>query len=124
MESRAVAKGQRQPSVVCLSAVADVVARLPLLYRVVEHGDDDVRIELHLKAGSREVLRFVPAGGDNVACFLAPDLERPAAAPSAARLTRAVEILDADLHWAASQPCAEQGHSILAALVRFRGSML
>jgi hypothetical protein len=114
----------REPSVVCLTAVADVVDRLPALYLVVDHSEDDVRIELNMKANAWEVLRFVPAGGDNVACFLSSHLEISSAAPFPAWLVQAIEMLDADLHWDAYHPCADQGKQMLAALVTFRGSML
>lgn len=124
MQSRFVSRRHSEPSVVCLSAVAQVVERLPPLYRVVEHSEDDVRIELNMKANAWEVLRFVPAGGDNVACFLSSHLESFDAAPFAAWLIQAIETLEADLYWAAYHPCAEQGSWMLAALVKFRGSML
>lgn len=61
MQHRSASASHREPSVVCLSAVADLVERLPPLYRVVEHSEDDVRIELSMKANAWEVLRFVPA---------------------------------------------------------------
>ena len=108
----------------CLTAVAHLVEGLPALYRVVEHSEHDVRIELNMKAGAWEVLRFVPAGGDNVACFLSSHLESSDAAPLPAWLTQASDTLEADLHWAAYRPCADQGNEMLAALVRFRASML
>jgi hypothetical protein len=124
MHGRYPSPRQREPSVVCLTAVADVVDRLPALYRVVEHSEDDVRIDLYMKASAWEVLRFIPAGGDNVACFLSSHLESPGLAPFPAWLIQAIERLEADLHWAAYHPCADQGNEMLAALVTFRGSML
>jgi hypothetical protein len=124
MHNRSLSTRHSEPSVVCLTAVAQVIERLPPLYRVVEHSEGDVRIELNMKANAWEVLRFVPASGDNVACFLSSHLESPAAAPFPAWLIQAAETLEADLHWAAYRPCAEQGNEMLAALVRFRASML
>ena len=124
MQGRYLSPRHRDPSVVCLTAVADVVERLPALYHVVEHGDDDVRIELNMKASAWEVLRLVPAGGDNVACFLSSHLESPGLSPFPAWLIKAIDILEADLRWAAYHPCVDQGHQMLGALVRFRASML
>ncbi len=124
MQSRSLSPRHSEPSVVCLTAVAHVVERLPPLYRVVERGEDDVRIDLNMKANAWEVLRFVPAGGHSVACFLSSHLESPGPAPFPAWLIQAVETLEADLQWAAYRPCAEQGNEMLAALVRFRASML
>ena len=114
----------RELAVFCLTAIAAVVDRLPALYRVVEAGEDDVRIELNMKATAWEVLRLIAAGGDNVACSLSRHLESPPAAPFPDWLTRATEALEADMHWAASRTCTEQANEMLAALVRFRGSML
>jgi hypothetical protein len=108
----------------CLTAVAHVVERLPALYRVVEHSEDDVRIDLNLKAGAWEVLRFAPAGPDNVACFLSSQLESSEPEPLPAWLIQASDRLEADLHWAGYRPCADQGTEMLAALVTFRASML
>lgn len=124
MHGRYLSPRHSEPSVVCLTAVAHVVDRLPALYRVVEHSNDDVRIDLYMKANAWEVLRFAPAGRDNVACFLSSHLESPGLAPFPAWLIRAIETLEADLHWAAYHPCADQGDGMLAALVSFRASML
>jgi hypothetical protein len=124
MHTRHLSLRHGEPAVVCLTAVAQVVERLPALYRLVEHGEDDVRIDLIMKTNSWEVLRFVPSDGDNVACFLSSHLESPGHAPFPAWLIQAIDTLEADLHWAAYQPCAEQGTEMLSALVRFRGSML
>lgn len=113
-----------EPAVVCLTAVAHVVERMPALYHVVEHSDEDVRIELNMKASAWEVLRFVPAGGDKIACFISPHLESRGGAGFPAWMIRAIELLEADLRWAAYHPCLEQANQILTALVRFRASML
>jgi hypothetical protein len=112
------------PAIFCLTAIAAVVDRLPALYQVVEVGDDDVRIELHMKANAWEILRLVVAQGDNVACSVSHHLDSPSAAPFPEWLTRATEAMEADLYLAASQTCTEQANEILAALVTFRGSML
>src|SRR6267378_438710 len=107
----------RALAVFCLTAIAAVVDRLPALYHVVETGEDDVRIELHMKANAWEILRFVTAGSDDVACSLSHHLDSPSAAPFPEWLTRATGAMEDDLHWAASQACNEQANEILAALV-------
>jgi hypothetical protein len=124
MQRMYVSPRHRELSVFCLTAIAAVVDRLPALYRVVESGKDDVRIELNMKASAWEVLRLTTAGGDKVACSLSRHLESPSAAPFPEWLARAIEAMEADLHWASFRTCTDQADEMLAALVTFRGSML
>ena len=123
-DRRFLGASKTEPAVVCLTAVAQLVDRLPALYRVHEHAEDDVRIDLNMRAGAWEVLRFAPGSGDTVVCFLSSHLRSPGSAPFPAWLTKAVDTLDADMQWAAYQACDVQGREMLAALIRFRGSML
>ena len=105
----------------CLTAVAAVVERLPLLYSVVERGEDDVRIELRLSGGGAwEVLRFRGAGGDRIVGSLGPHLERPASGSFPAWLAEATGGLASDLQWAASRDCSEQANEIISGLIRLR----
>ena len=105
----------------CLTAVAEVVERLPLLYRIVERGEDDVRIELQLsRRGALEILWFRGAGSDRIVGSLGPHLERPPSGPFPAWLAEAIGGLASDLEWAASRDCAEQADEILSGLIRFR----
>ncbi|HEX5147908.1 MAG TPA: hypothetical protein VFW02_02420 [Candidatus Limnocylindrales bacterium] len=107
--------------VYCLIAVAEVAERLPLLYRIVERGDDDVRIELHLSwRGPLEVLRFRGGGRDRIVGSLGPHLERDPSGSFPAWLAEAIGGLASDLEWAASRDCAEQASEILSGLIRFR----
>ncbi len=115
---------QRDHWLYCITAVAKVIDALPTLYRVVEAGTDDVRIELHMKAGAWEVLRFEGASGEQVAASLSHHLDSPQAFPFPDWLTKATGRLESDLDWAGSRSCSEQGNEILSALVTFRGSML
>jgi hypothetical protein len=108
--------------VVCLRAVAEMVEGLPLLYRVVEAADDDVRIELLIKGSAREVLRLGPVDQDHVAIAVSRQLVNTRALR--ARTAQGIAALDDDLQWAASRPCADQARELLSALVRFRGTIL
>lgn len=107
--------------ILCLTAVAEVVGQLPALYRVVEAGPDDVRIELRLaRERPREVVRFREAGTDHVGASVSPDLIDPARTVVPAWVADAADALDADLQWAAARACADQAGEVLSALVRFR----
>jgi hypothetical protein len=101
-----------------------VVERLPVLYRVVEAGEDDVRFELHLKSAAWEILQLGPADKDHVAVTLSRHLDNVPGSRFETWLADGIEALNADLHWAASRPCSEQASELLAALVRIRGTML
>ena len=109
---------------ICLTAMAEMVERLPLLYGVVEAGDDDVRVELRTKSSAWEILRIEPADLDHVAVALSGQLNRPRASRSDPWMTKGVEALRADLQWAATRPCSEQAGELLSALVRMRGTIL
>lgn len=124
MLRRSAVPRDRERWVYCLTAVAEVIDQLPALFEVFERGEDDVRIELHMKAGAWEVLRFAAEGSADVAGSLSSHLDNPESAPFPSWLTDAVSALAADLHWAASRDCAEQGSEVLSALVTFRASML
>ena len=111
MHCREQSRRERDQWVICLAAVAQMVEQLPLLYRVVESGEDDIRVELHVKSSCWEILQINPAGQDHVAVAVSGHLDN-------------IEALDADLQWAASRPCSEQASELLSALVRIRGSIL
>ena len=124
MHQRSPLPRQKERWVLCLTAVAEMVDRLPALYHVVETGDDDVRIELVMQAGAWEVLELRSAGGEQVEVSISPQLDSPPSLPFPPWLIKTGEALAADLQWASSRSCAEQGPEVLGALVRFRGSML
>jgi hypothetical protein len=69
--------------------------------RVVEAGDDDVRVELHMKSSAWEILQLGSADQDHVAVTLSRHLDNPPAVPFEAWLTDGIEALKADLQWAA-----------------------
>ena len=121
MQRRAGPRQEGAEWVVCLSAVAEMVEGLPLLYRVVEAADDDVRIELQIKGSAREVLRLGPVDQDHVAVSVSRQLVD---ARARARTAQGIAALDDDLQWASSRPCADQARELLSALVRFRGTIL
>lgn len=110
--------------VFCLTAIAQTVDRLPALYRVVEAGEDDVRIELHMKSSAWEILTLAPSDEDHVAMTLSRHLDNTPGSLLDAWLGDAIEAFAADVHWAASRPCSEQANELLSALVRMRGTML
>lgn len=110
--------------VVCLTALAELVGQLPALYRIVEAGQDDVRVELHMKSSAWEILQLRSADPDHVAVTLSRHLNNSSGSMFEAWLTDGIEALKADLQWAASRPCSEQASELLAALVRIRGTML
>ena len=122
MQRRAGPRHEGAEWVVCLSAVAEMVEGLPLLYRVVEAADDDVRIELQVKGSAREVLRLGPVDQVHVAVSVSRQLV-DGRAPRA-RTAQGIAALDDDLQWASSRPCADQARELLSALVRFRGTIL
>ncbi len=124
MHRRAEHRRERVQWVFCLTAVAQMVERLPALYRVVEAGDDDVRLELHLKASAWEILRLGPADPDHVAVTLSGHLDNVPGSRFEPWLAGGIEALNADLQWAVSRPCSEQASELLSALVRMRGTML
>ena len=124
MQRREGQRRERVQWVLCLTAVAQLVERLPALYRVVEAGEDDVRVELHMKSSAWEILQLGPADQDHVALTLSSHLDNPPALPFEAWMTDGIEALKADLQWAALQPCSEQAGELLSALVRIRGTML
>ena len=108
----------------CLAAIAEVIDRLPPLYRVVEHGSDDVALELHMKAGAWEVLRLSGAARDQVAASISRQLESPPSFPFPEWLVSATNRLESDLQWADSRSCSDQATELLSALVTFRAAML
>jgi hypothetical protein len=115
---------ERVRRVLCLTAVAQMLERLPALYRVVEAGEDDVRLELHMKSSAWEILQLGPADQDHVAVILSRHLDNAPGSRFDAWLADGIDALNADLDWAASRPCSEQGSELLSALVRIRGIML
>lgn len=124
MHHRSYRPHERDRWLFCITAVAEVIHALPSLYRVVEAGTDDVRLELNMKAGAWEVLRFEGASGDHVAASLSHHLDSPPAFPFPEWLTKATGRLESDLQWADYRSCSEQRNEILSALITFRGSML
>ena len=123
MEHREEQRPERAEWVICLTAVAQMIERLPVLCRVVEAGEDDVRIELRIKSTAWELLELAPVDQSHVAVSLSRNLDIPGSRVES-WLAGGIEALDADLQWAASRPCAEQAGELLAALVRIRGTML
>ena len=124
MQRREKDRRERAQWVLCLTAVAQVVERLPVLYRVVEAGEDDVRLELHMKSSAWEILQLGPADRDHVAVTMSSHLDIVSGSGFETWLADGIEALNADLQWAASRPCSEQAGELLAALVRIRGTML
>ena len=148
MEMQTVSTSPRRPDqwIYCISALAEVVDRLPLFFRIVEERDL-IRVALDLPTGAFEVIWITAAGGDHVAASVSPDLYRPPRLPHRERLTQAMtrvasglnrspRVADRDrvaqaitglssgLQWAASRGCAEQASEILWSLTEFRGAML
>ena len=148
MEMQTVSTSPRRPDqwIYCISALAEVVDRLPLFFRIVEERDL-IRVALDLPTGAFEVIWITAAGGDHVAASVSPDLYRPPRLPHRERLTQAmtrvasglnrlprvadrervaqaITGLSSGLQWAASRGCAEQANEILWALTEFRGAML
>jgi hypothetical protein len=115
---------ERAQWVICLTAIAQVVDRLPALYRIVEPAEDDVRFELHMKSSAWEILRLAPANEDHVAVTLSRHLDNTPGSLLEAWLSTAIEAFEADVSWAASRPCPDQASELLSALIRLRGSML
>ncbi len=124
MHSRTHKLHSRDQWLFCLTAIAAVIDRLPPLYRIVERGTDDIALELHLKAGAWEILRFTGAPGDQVAASVSPHLVSLPAYPFPDWLIEATNRLEADLQWADTRECPDQAVEILSALVTFRASML
>jgi hypothetical protein len=124
MQRREEFRRERVQWVVCLTALAEVVGQLPALYRIVEAGQDDVRVELHMKSSAWEILQLRSADPDHVAVTLSRHLDNLPGSMFKAWLTDGIAALEADLQWAASRPCSEQASELLAALVRIRGTML
>lgn len=124
MQHREELRRERVHWVFCLTAVAELVDRMPALYRVVEAGEDDVRVELRSKSLAWEILQLRQADPGHVAVTLSRHLDNIPGSMFAAWMARGIEALDADLHWAASRPCEEQATELLSALVRMRGTML
>lgn len=115
---------ERVQWVFCLTALAELVGQLPALYRIVEAGQDDVRVELHMKSSAWEILLLRSADPDHVAVTLSRHLDNVPGSRFQGWLADGIEALTADLHWAASRPCSEQASELLSALVRIRGTML
>jgi hypothetical protein len=124
MHSRHEHRQERAQWVFCLTAVGQLVERLPLLFRLVEAGDDDVRVELHMKSSTWEILELGQVDRDHVAVGLSGQLEATRASSVEAWMGDGIGALDADLQWAASRPCSEQADELLSALVRIRGTLL
>jgi hypothetical protein len=124
MHSRTYKLHRRDQWQFCLTAIAAAIDRLPPLYRIAEHGTDEVALELHVKAGAWEVLRLNGASDDQVAASISPHLVNVPAYPFPDWLISAVNQLEADLQWADTRDCSDQVVEILSALVTFRASML
>ena len=124
MQRREELRRERVQWVFCLTAVAELVARLPALYSVVEAGEDDVRIELRMKSSDWEIFVLGSADPDHVAVTVSRQLDNMPGSMFTEWQAAGGEALIADLDWAASRPCSEQASELLSALVRIRGTML